>query len=1487
MHKFSNKIISTLLAFTLVGTNAIPAIAYAANETSIEENTIKENIIDEENILNQENNILETIESNSNFNIDAQATIKQELKRYLKYENKTLISFLVSSGIKENSMPILEKTIQIFVPKINDKEPSKIIVSGQEYTYQDQILLINKSYNEEISKIASEQDKKVSDLILEKDINIEWNSNDEFLVTYVYDSQINEDATNTSEKENIINTFAVVSAKTVVGNEIEAKTEEVSYSVGKKIGNLLETVISGDTEINKGYLYTNLNRTENKLETSFKTKYQVNIGFKELIDEIQIKDSIINDQILTRKVWLDKEELKNVLGEDGWIKVIDSNNQELGILNEENLELNIKSYGLTFITSKPIEEGYISLNLEKVFNTEYNYTMQDIMNMTELLNPIDVLGYLEKNQISNNYIENKINLVEPSSNASIVINKNILSTVVKNENVVITATLERNNIEDALYKNPELLIRLPSQIKQVDLKDARLIYEDELVPVTFHAEGNDIYLKLEGIQTKYNEIPNVKGTVIKIVADLTLDNLAVNSEEKIILQYTNRRTKDEIKSTEVPVRIVAPTGFIIANSGTLNETITSINEDMALNITANDKEKQINLRGTVISNLKESTKGLVILGRIPTKGTLSTDESNQYLNSTYSTKIIKQINVEGIEADIYYSDRENATYDLSNETNNWSLESNENTKSYLIVAKSEILPAQKIIFNYDIVVPQNLDYENRAYTEFSVYYDNMSLEGTSKNIISSKKLSIETQNIPIIRTEITASDFYIGDEIKNGDKIASGTYVKYVVRATNTGKKTAENVTLTVEKPESSRFYIEEKVENEDYYDNYFIFDSTLTKKIEKIEPGETVEYEYIVKNYSENEESVTFRTKVEAENMKENSTASFENIIQDATLEMRISTFETKEKVKIGDEINYRLSVQPYGSTNFNNVKITINIPKYIEILNCEGGSYDEETRILTYNIDSLENYTDYEFTAKVMYSDEPSQEISLVAKATYDGSDKDIKSNTYSSTILDLKGFSATFSSNVIEKMLDTDTVEYYVNIKNDSKKTANINIFNRLPDELKLVSYTVKNGNTTYTKENNILTTAIEENVEPGENLKVTIVAKPYILDSIDQIEQIENEIQIKVNDIDFPVNKINQQIQGTSNFNTIITNEEQVEAENIYSISGIAWYDENGNSAQDENETRMSSILLKLYDVNKKDFLKDENGNDIIVFTNDNGEYKFENLYNGQYIVIADYDSKVYKIANYQAGNLSKNEDNDFIEANKINTNEFIENSDTAATNVITINGESVYNLDLGLIDSENFNITINNKISKITVIDGDNSKTFDCNSYTANLQVNNKKIENATLVIEYLIEIKNDGNIDGYVTEVASKIQDNLEFVSELNQDWYIDNNNEAINSSLSNKLIKSGDSVTLKLILIKNNNEKGGELITNISEIRGTYNQYGIEEISRTQLEESKAKLAQISLSANYTNNIMKALEISVSILIVISLFAFGIYKLLEIRLNK
>lgn len=1412
----------------------------------------------------KEENVSKTINQHLKWDKEIEIDVSQELKRYLKYENKTLISFLVSSGVKDNTMPITEKTVQILAPLVNNTEPSKVIVSGDDisYKYQNQVLLINKNYVSE---------NKIS-----------WNTTDEYIVTYIYDTQVDEMD---------IETLAVMSVKTASGNDYEKRTENFTYHVKDEVGNLLETSIGGDNELNKGYMYTNLDRQESKLETPYKSSYEINIGIVDYIDEIEIREFPANYEAIDKKITIDKDNLTEILGEEGTIKVLDQKNVELGVLNKDNLQLEANQFGLKFYTSKPIKEGTLNIQIDKAINPDLNYTKESLSNASSIENKIEVFGRLQGEQISYNSIVKNIGLVEPQSNATITISKDSLSTVVTNENVVITATLERNDITDALYTNPEILITLPNQVSNVVLKDARLIYEDELVPVEFKMVEKQIYLKLQGTQTQYSSIPTANGTVVRIVADLELDNLAVNTDEKVTMQYTNM-SRNELKSSEANVKIVAPAGFITANEGTFNQTVSAITKDEAVQISANDKEKQIKLSGTVVNNLKENAQGLSILGRIPSQESNKTDASGESLNSTFNTNMLSNINLEGIDADIYYSDNGNATYDIENSENGWSLEAKDSSKSYLIVAKSEVAPAQKITFSYNAKIPQNLDYENKAYAQFSIYYNNEAKEGREKNIISSKLLSIETDSIPVVQTQITASDYYVGNEIKNRDNIYSGEYIKYTVRATNTGRKTAQNVTLTVERPEGSQFYIEEEIENEDVYENYFLYESTLSETIEKIEPGQTVEAVYVVRIYSEKGSSVTFRAELKAENMLENSTASFENTIGDGVLEMRIFTTDKIEEVEIGDEIEYRLSLDSYKVGNLKNITINIDIPKYIDILNCEGGNFDEKNRVLSYHIDSLEGYKSYSFKTKVTHSDEPSQEISIVAKATYDNAGKEIKSNTLTSTILDLKGFSATFNSNITEKMLDTDTVEYYVNVKNESKRPALINIFNRLPAELKLISYTVKNGENTYTKDGYVFNTEVREEVQAGENIKVTIVAKPYILDSVGQIKDIENEIKIKVNDIEFPVEKVKQQIQGTSNYNTVISGGSQAEAENIYSISGKAWHDKNGNSAQDENETRMASIKLKLYDVNKQQFIKDANGNDISVSTNDNGEYKFENLYNGQYIVIAEYNDEIYEIANYQAGDLSSNEDNDFIEINKIDddkikSSKIDKNSDTAASNVILLNGENIYNIDLGLIDAENFDISINNKISKITVIGGDETKTFEYNDFTANLQLDKDKINNMVFVIEYLIEVKNNGNVDGYVTEVASKLPKGLEFVSELNKDWYIDGNNEAINSSISNKLIKAGNSESLKLILVKNENKNIGEVITNISEIRGTYNQYGIEEITKTKLETNKAKSAQIYITESSTKYILQTLGISAIIIAVIFIISFGFYKLVGVKLRQ
>ena len=199
----------------------------------------------------EEKNINKTVKENIKWNYDAEANIKLDLKRYLKYDNKTLVSFVVTTGVNDNLVPAVEKTIQILVPILNEKEPSKVIVSGDNvnYAYQDQILIVNRKYTNDENKVT-------------------WNSNDEFLITYVYDTQI--DKTN-------INTVALMSLKTVTDQILDIKSEETSYFVKDELGSLLETSITGDNSINKGYMYTNLDRTENKLETPYKSNYQINI----------------------------------------------------------------------------------------------------------------------------------------------------------------------------------------------------------------------------------------------------------------------------------------------------------------------------------------------------------------------------------------------------------------------------------------------------------------------------------------------------------------------------------------------------------------------------------------------------------------------------------------------------------------------------------------------------------------------------------------------------------------------------------------------------------------------------------------------------------------------------------------------------------------------------------------------------------------------------------------------------------------------------------------------------------------------------------------------------------------------------------------------------------------------------------------------------------------------------------------------------------
>lgn len=1389
----------------------------------------------------EEEKISKEVNLNIKWDEDAQGYIDQELKRYLKYDNKTLVSFLITDGVQDNKLPQLSKITQVLVPKIGEHEPNKIIVTGDysDYIYENQVLAI---------KSADE---------------FTWDSASEYLVTYIYDNQMDETT---------LSTIALNQIKTVNDKTIETKTDVKSFEVKDEIGNLLETNIKGTNELSKGYLYANLNR-ENKLDTSFEQTYQINIGLVDFLDEIKVSENETNT--VTRKITVSQEELIKILGEDGSIEVLDKDGIELGILNKDNLELNVDKNGLQYITSKPVQEGNINLNLSKVLNPNMEYTKESLAELNEIENSIDIIGNYQGNEISNNHLVQKFSLIEPSSNATISINRSDLSTVVKNEDIVITATLERNDISDALYTDPELLITLPDQITSVELKDAKLLYEDELKPADFKAEGNKIYLRLEGTQTEYSSIPTANGSVIKIVADLGLDNLAVNANEKITLEYTNP-ARNELKSVETPIQIVAPTGFVTANYAMQAKTSTAINSDEVFQIAANDVEKQITLKGTVVSNLENNGTGVLILGRIPAQETKSVDELNNDLGSTYTTNITSPISIEGIDADIYYSENGMATYDLSNTDNGWTQEFISNAKSYLIVAKSEVAPAQKIDFTYDINVPSNIDYENSAVSMFAVYYDN---NEANKNVIVSRKISIDTENIPIIKTTISASDYYSGNVINYGDSISLGSYVRYVINVTNEGKQAAENVRIKIAIPEECGVYNYTYDEELNYFDSYIDTSAETIKEIEKIEPGETKQVEVIlyVSTIMNLENTIVIRPEVTADNMPDMSTALYENNLSEGKINLKMSSNLLKQDKGIGEEIDYSIEVENNTKKTINDLEIEINIPKYIEIKDSGEGEYNQNERILRFKIDEVNIVKCLNFTAEIVGSDEPNQEISLTAIGRYDN--EEIKSNTVTKYVKDTKGINVKVSSNIEGRMLDTDTVEYYIEVENASKKEAEMSIYDNLPTELKIEKYIVRYGNNVI-EENVSVSPNIIEKVEAGKSIKVTIVAKPYKLNSVGETKEIENKITVKANGLEVGTNSIKQEIEGTSNFNTEIAEVGDIKEERkTYSISGKVWHDKNKNGRQDEEEG-IEGTEIKLYDVNKAEYVRDDEGKEKVIKTKVDGEYNFENIPKGQYIVIVQYDNDKYEIVNYQEKGLNENENNDFVQAEKGIAIKEEDKEKTATTNKITLEEKNVYNIDLGLEDKENFYITANNKITKITTLNGEKSKVYEGKDIEKS-RIDLADKEKTIAIIEYTVEVKNEGNVDGYVKEVRNEIPKGMKFISELNKDWYENSDGEVINRSISSKLIKQGEKEEIKLILTKELNEDDKELIHSTAEIRETYNEYGIKEINAQAGQIVKADgIADILIvKRDVLKETLIIISLSIGIIGALSLLGVGIYK--------
>ena len=271
-------------------------------------------------------------------------------------KNYRIMQLQLETIFQEYPSPIKDSYLELQAPKLKDGNyPVMVIVETPETLATNGKLITEEEYQYDssngITKIAinnPEQDGKVV-----------WNKTgvDKYVVTYVFNSiDIVEEATlNTNLKLSLYDENNTQITKT---NEIQITAQEIDGILETNITNL-------ENEIYKGKLYQGIDR-----EISENISLQVNL--LDNIDKIIIQEDFSQmnlSNIYTKNIEVERETLKNILGEKGSITIIDKfTGQQLGKIDNENniFQLPDNISEIIIETSKPEKTGVIKLKTTKV-----------------------------------------------------------------------------------------------------------------------------------------------------------------------------------------------------------------------------------------------------------------------------------------------------------------------------------------------------------------------------------------------------------------------------------------------------------------------------------------------------------------------------------------------------------------------------------------------------------------------------------------------------------------------------------------------------------------------------------------------------------------------------------------------------------------------------------------------------------------------------------------------------------------------------------------------------------------------------------------------------------------------------------------------------------------------------------------------------------------------------------------------------------------
>ena len=831
--------------------------------------------------------------------------------------NKNLVQVLVMSKLANNAYPVRSTEITMGVP-----ENAQVTVHKRWTSATNG----NKDFSVNNYKV---ENGKLTITVNNDEINgkINWlkNVQDIYIVTYelpegtgLANLKVNgkiitydNDTTFIADEQNLAITEEVDGMITISQNEREKDFYKGKIYSGE------EREYTTDTR-----LYIDYSENVEKLlieekQPVFVTQETDNEGNKNDVEKVA--------NIEYKNLTINKESISKILGSIWNVTITDQNNNVKAITNEavadENGNITVEfddgAKMLKIDAGKPVNTGILTFATTKIIKAQ-NYTRDEIKALKQIKDKVEVEYTREDEKTSKNNSEEKVNLKETESKATLNVEQSVLRVDKDNLKLNLTVLLESQDEKNDLYKNPEIKITLPKQIEGLNA-NCNLLYGNGLeineANVVEENGSKVIVVTLKGEQKQYpREV--VGGTTLLIDADIQLNKELEDSIEEIKLNYTNENATiyaDNGKQTQ-------NIEFVATTKDNKQEASEIEFEKLNVKFMAQVGEEQIGegdevRAGEIIkytvkvsNNSNEKLEGVTVNATIPENTTLietNPDIAGQWASWNWTE------NPDGPQYFLEKTDREIKKENLILEAGH------EGTITYLVKVNEDISETKT------------------GETQLSVKCGEE--EKTSKISHKFVKSLLSTKLEPLYRNE-------------NDGMTSSNNYL-YKLTVKNLTPEEQKNVKIDINKNQLINIVQISYFSGENYGE---INEEKEEFTIDSIPANDTasIEIKTLVKLVSDDLNSADMVITVkDSENTVYRTNKLSEDvtgIVLDASL---TSNVPTTKNIKVGDEIKYTIKVKNTGKVDTDNLIIYDMFSDYLELksitLNGENCQYGRDQLI------------------------------------------------------------------------------------------------------------------------------------------------------------------------------------------------------------------------------------------------------------------------------------------------------------------------------------------------------------------------------------------------------------------------------------------------------------------------------------------------------------------------------------------------------------